>query len=170
MNPDRTVKRLVAVHPAYDDEKLEAMKALKPEGLLPVRVVDCRDYYMAIEGSHRLAAAVDLRIAPNLIVLAEDEFVDFGTTDIGELFDPGMNIVTAREIVGKCQSHHNSVFIKSGEVVVEIPRQPRLALWYERTDPRQIALEAYLDEVQAKAHDLPSDSIVSLSFNIQPPA
>ena len=59
---------------------------------------------------------------------------------------------------------------QSGEVIVEIPRQPRLALWYERTDPRQIALEAYLDEVQAKAHDLPSDSIVSLSFNIQPPA
>jgi hypothetical protein len=49
MNPDRTVKRLVAVHPAYDDEKLELMKALKLEGLPPVRVVDCRDYYMAVE-------------------------------------------------------------------------------------------------------------------------
>jgi hypothetical protein len=111
MKPDRKIKRLVAVHPAYDDEKLGAMKALKLEGLPPVRVVDCLDYYMAIEGSHRLAAAADLRIAPNLIVLAEDEPVDLGTTDIGELFDPGMNIVSAREIVEKCQSHHNPVFI-----------------------------------------------------------
>jgi hypothetical protein len=117
MNPDRTVKRLVAVHPAYDDEKLELMKALKLEGLPPVRVVDCRDYYMAIEGSHRLAAAAELRIAPNLIVLAEDELVDLSTTDIGELFNPGTNIVSAREIVGKCQSHHNPVFIINPDCV-----------------------------------------------------
>jgi hypothetical protein len=111
MNTDRTVKRLLAIHPAYDEEKLEAMRALKLAGLPPIRVVDCGDHYMAIEGSHRLAAAADLRIAPNLVVLAKDELVDLGTTDIAELFDPRMTIVTAREIVSKCQSHHNAVFI-----------------------------------------------------------
>ena len=111
MNPDRTVKRLLAIHPAYNDEKLEAMKARKLADLPPIRVVDCGDHYMAIEGSHRLTAAAELRIAPSLIVLAQDELVDLGTTDIGELFDPGMNIVTAREIVSKCRSHHNPVFI-----------------------------------------------------------
>jgi len=50
-------------------------------------------------------------VAPSLIVLAEEDLVDLGTTDIGELFDAGINIVTAREIVRKCQSHHNPVFI-----------------------------------------------------------
>jgi hypothetical protein len=46
-----------------------------------------------------------------LIVLAENELVDLGTTDIGELFNPGTNIVSAREIVRRCQSHPNPVFI-----------------------------------------------------------
>ncbi len=59
MNPGRTVKYLLAVHPACDDEKLEDMKALKLKGLPPIRVVDCGDHYMAIEGSHRLAAAAE---------------------------------------------------------------------------------------------------------------
>ena len=76
-----------------------------------IRIVDCGTHYMAIEGSHRLAAAADLKIVPPLIVLAEHDLVDQRTTDIGELFDPGMNIVTACEIVGKCQSDFNPVFI-----------------------------------------------------------
>jgi hypothetical protein len=111
MRPNGTMKRLLAIHPAYDDDKLAAMKALKLEGLPPIRVVDCGDHYMAIEGSHRLAAAAALRIAPSLIVLPEDALVDLNTTDIGELFDPRMSIVMAREIVSKCKSHHNPTFI-----------------------------------------------------------
>ena len=51
MDLDRTITRLHAIHPAYDVEKLETMKALKLAGLPPIRVVHCGDHYMAIEGS-----------------------------------------------------------------------------------------------------------------------
>jgi hypothetical protein len=107
----RYKQRLFAIHPAYDQGKLEAMKALKLVGLPPVRVVDCGNHYMAIEGSHRLAVAADLRIKPRLIVLDQDDHVDLSTTDIAELFDPGVTTVAAHEIVSVCQSHHNPEFI-----------------------------------------------------------
>ncbi len=70
------MQRLHAIHLAYDERKLDAMKAVRLKRLPPVRVVDCGDHYMAIEGSHRLSAAADLCIAPTLIVLAEDDLVD----------------------------------------------------------------------------------------------
>jgi hypothetical protein len=103
-------QRLLTIHPAYDEKKLEAMKAIGLENLPPVRVVDCGNHYMAIEGSHRLTVAADLRIQPRLIVLAEDDLVDLGTTDIAELFDPGTSTVKAYEIVRACLSNHNPVF------------------------------------------------------------
>jgi len=53
---------------------------------------------------------------------------------------------------------------QSGEVIVEIPRQPQLALWIRRTDPKKMALEVYLDEVQAKVGELPSDGLFSLDL------
>jgi hypothetical protein len=111
VNPDPTVKCLRAIHPV-DDKKLAAVKALMLElGSPRIRVVNCRDHYAAIEGSHRLAAAADLRIAPCLIVLAQDDPVDLDSTDISELFEPGLRIVRAGEIAARCQSHHNPVFI-----------------------------------------------------------
>ena len=70
-----------------------------------IEVVDCGDYYMALEGSHRLAAAHALGLSPVLTIREQDDEIDVtgydwydaanwaGTTypagDIaGELFAP----------------------------------------------------------------------------------
>lgn len=63
-------------------EHLEAVKAEMIElGAPTIRVVDCADYYMALEGSHRLNAAKALGIEPNLIVFDQDDEIDITEYD-----------------------------------------------------------------------------------------
>jgi uncharacterized ParB-like nuclease family protein len=51
-------------HPTWDP-KVEAVKdEMRVLGPPIIRVVDCGDYYMAIEGCHRLMAAAQLDICP----------------------------------------------------------------------------------------------------------
>ena len=63
-----------------NDIDLEHLEAVKAEmiklGAPTVRVVDCSDYYMALEGSNRLNAAKALGIEPNLIVFGQDDEID----------------------------------------------------------------------------------------------
>ena len=67
------IATLYLPHPAVD-EKVEAVKAeMRKLGAPKIRVVDCKDYYMAIEGCHRLMAAADLGIAPCLTVLDRED-------------------------------------------------------------------------------------------------
>jgi hypothetical protein len=102
---EHRAKILRAIHPAWDDEKLQYVKALMRERGAPrTRIVDCGDHYFAIEGSHRLAAAADLGVAPCLTVLGKNDHVELDSTDIGELFEPALKIVSAGEIVAKCRS------------------------------------------------------------------
>lgn len=77
-----------------DAEKLNGVvAAMRNLGAPTIRVVDCGDYYQAIEGTHRLAAAEQLGITPELDVIAADAIVDHH--DIYDL--PKMT--TAAEIV-----------------------------------------------------------------------
>ena len=91
-----------------DPEKLEAAKAeIRVLGAPTIRVVDCGDHYMAIEGVHRLAAAAELGVAPNLAILKQDDKVEPDSLD-KDYFQTG-EIHTAGEIAEKLHAMRNSV-------------------------------------------------------------
>jgi hypothetical protein len=91
-----------------DAEKLEAVKSeMLTLGAPTVRVVDCGDHYMAIEGTHRLAAAADLGIEPNLIILDQDDMVEADSLDM-DYFEAGRSY-TAGEIAGELHNMRNPV-------------------------------------------------------------
>lgn len=93
---------LYTIH-AIDEEKLagviDEMRAL---GAPTIRVVDCGDYLMALEGVHRIAAAAQLGIAPTLIVLAQDDLVAADSLDWQDLC-AGQQY-TAGELAGEAYS------------------------------------------------------------------
>jgi len=65
-----------AIH-APDLAKLAEVKTLMiAMGAPEIEVVDCGDHYMALEGSHRLAAAHALGLTPKLIVREQDEMIN----------------------------------------------------------------------------------------------
>ena len=76
---------LHALH-CVDFDHLEAVKKQMVEfGQPTIRVVDCGDYYKAIEGTHRLQAAAELGVAINFVVLEQGDMVDANTLDWQDL-------------------------------------------------------------------------------------
>lgn len=67
-------------------------------GAPTIRVVDCGDYYMALEGSHRLAAAHALGLVPELVILEQDEEIEPEDYD---WCDDHRDVVTAGEAAGE---------------------------------------------------------------------
>lgn len=101
------ISALYLIH-AADPAKLAAVKAeMLILGAPTVRVVDCGDHYMAIEGCHRLMAAAELGIAPILTVLAQDDMIDADSLDI-DAFQAG-ETYTAGEVAGELYGMHNPV-------------------------------------------------------------
>jgi hypothetical protein len=75
------ITTIYAIH-APDPRHLTEVKAeMQRRGSPVLRVVDCGDHYMALEGSHRLAAAHCLDIAPTLIVYGQDDLIEIGDLD-----------------------------------------------------------------------------------------
>lgn len=93
-----------AIH-APDAAKLDVVKAeMLTLGPPTIRVVDCGDYYMALEGSHRLAAAADLDITPDFVVFAQDDMIDVTAHDWYEVANWGGTEYPAGEVAGELYS------------------------------------------------------------------
>ena len=72
---------IYAIHAPFA-ERLEKVTAqMQTLGAPVIRVVDCGDYYMALEGSHRIAAAHALEMEPTLAVIAQDDEIDISEFD-----------------------------------------------------------------------------------------
>lgn len=70
-----------AIH-GTDADKLAQVKAdMIRLGAPKIDVVDCGDYYMALEGSHRLAAAADLGLTPQFVVYGQDDVISIDGYD-----------------------------------------------------------------------------------------
>lgn len=96
------IRTIYTIH-GIDAEKVEAVvQEMRSLGAPKIRVVDCADHYMAIEGTHRLAAACKLGIVPELIVLAQDDMVAADSLDT-EYFAAGESY-TAGEVAGEMHS------------------------------------------------------------------
>lgn len=108
---DRGVRPMISalylIH-AVDPDKLEAVKAeMRVRGAPRIRVVDCGDHYVALERCHRLTAAAALGIAPDLVVLAQDDLVEADSLDT-DYFQAG-ETYTAGEIAGELHGMHSPV-------------------------------------------------------------
>jgi hypothetical protein len=96
------ITTLYTIH-GHSDAKVETvMTEMAMLGTPQVRVVDCGDHYMALEGTHRLEAAARLGIVPNLIVLEQDELVSADTLD-WDYLQAGESY-TAGELAGEIYS------------------------------------------------------------------
>ncbi len=70
-----------AIH-APDADKLQTVIAeMRELGTPTIEVINCGDYYQALEGSHRLAAAHTLEIEPRFVVREQDEMIDIAGYD-----------------------------------------------------------------------------------------
>jgi hypothetical protein len=102
------MQTLFTMH-AVDPAKLDVVKTeMRAMGAPTLRVVDCGDYYMALEGVHRFAAAAELAIAPELIVLDQDELVEADSLDWQNL-QRGEQY-TAGELAGEAYSPSCGVY------------------------------------------------------------
>lgn len=72
---------IYAIHQPDADKLASVIAEMRILGAPTIEVVDCGDYYQALEGSHRLAAAAELGIEPILTVYAQDEVVDISNFD-----------------------------------------------------------------------------------------
>ena len=99
-----------AIH-APEARKLETVKAeMQMLGAPTIRVINCGDHYRAIEGSHRLAAAADLGIIPNFVVIEQDDEIDLGTTDLDWRHNFSGQYYPAGELAYEITGMHNPVY------------------------------------------------------------
>lgn len=98
-----------AIHDIDADHLAKVTEAMRTQGAPTIRVVDCGDFLMALEGSHRLRAAHDLGITPKCSILAQDELVDLSTLDI-DTYNFSGEVYTAGEVAGELIGMHNPVY------------------------------------------------------------
>ena len=90
------------IHPPRGRHLDEVKKTMLEMGPPTIRVVDCTEYWMAIEGVHRLQAACDLGIAPVFVVHGQEEEIVVSEMDIVEMFPDGTHILPAGEVAAEC--------------------------------------------------------------------
>lgn len=112
------ISALYLIH-AVDPSKLASVKAeMLTLGAPVVRVVDCGDHYMALEGCHRLTAAAELGIAPVLTVLGQDDMVKADSLQIDQI--AAGETYTAGEIAGELHDVHNPVLTINRDGTLEL--------------------------------------------------
>lgn len=95
---------------AIDEAKLAQVKADMADLGAPIlRVVDCGEYWVAVEGMHRLRAACELGLAPQFEVLAQDEPLDVASMDICDMFADGD--YTAGDVAGECYHAGSGMYV-----------------------------------------------------------
>jgi hypothetical protein len=115
--PEITILR--TIHPAFDDQKLEGIKAAMLAGTsYEISVVEFGDHYMALEGSHRLWAAAELRQPVTLNVLSQSDLVDADALGL-EGFEPGKTY-PAGTVAQGLHNHHNRIMTINSDRTLSI--------------------------------------------------
>lgn len=103
-----------AIH-GVDRAKLDVVIAeMRELGAPTIRVVDCGDYLMALEGSHRLAAAAELGLTPACIIIDQDQEIDISNYDWYEPQNWDGSVYLAGEVAGELFSARQAVAYRFG--------------------------------------------------------
>lgn len=114
-----SINTVYLIH-APDPDHLKEVKAeMQRLGAPTIRVVDCGDYYMALEGAHRLTAAHELGLAPNLVVYDQEVEIDVTIYDWYDAANWDRTIYSAGEVAGELYSPHSARDLWFDEVAVE---------------------------------------------------
>lgn len=98
-----------AIHGPDDRRLQEVIKKMKRLGAPTIHAVNCGDHYMALEGSHRLAAASKLGLTPALIVHKQDDLIDISGYDWFDEANWAETIYPAGEVAGELFSAWQAV-------------------------------------------------------------
>jgi hypothetical protein len=98
-----------AIHKPFADKLSEVIAQMQMLGTPTIKVVDCGDYFMALEGSHRLAAASILGLTPNFVVYEQDDNLDISGYDWFEPQNWENTVYAAGEIAGEIFSNRDAV-------------------------------------------------------------
>ena len=100
---------IYSIHGTDEDRLAEVIADMRKLGAPTIEVVDCGDYYQALEGSHRLAAAQALGLTPNLVIREQDEMIDVTSYDWYEEQQWAETNYTAGEVAGELFSPRQAV-------------------------------------------------------------
>lgn len=90
-----------AIHAPHEDRLSTVISEMQAMGAPTIRVVDCGDHYMALEGSHRLAAASKLGLDPTFVVYGQDDQIDITAFDWFDADNWAETIYPAGEVAGE---------------------------------------------------------------------
>lgn len=109
------MKTIYAIH-RTDPAKLAKVKAeMARLGAPTIEVVDCGDHYRALEGSHRLAAAHELGIEPELVIYEQDDVIDISGYDWYEPQNWAGTKYAAGEVAGETYSSYQAIPYNFGD-------------------------------------------------------
>jgi hypothetical protein len=74
---------------------------MRAMGAPTIEVIDCGDYFMALEGSHRLAAAHQLGLEPELVVHEQGDMLDITRFDWFDACNWAETVYPAGEVAGE---------------------------------------------------------------------
>lgn len=98
-----------AIH-GPEASKLEAViSEMRVLGAPTIRAIDCGDYLMAMEGSHRLAAAAALGLTPDFVVFEQDDEIDISAEDWFDSANWADEVYPAGEVAGELFSPTQAV-------------------------------------------------------------
>lgn len=100
---------IYAIHDVDTDYLSNVIAEMQTMGAPKIEVVDCGDYYMALEGSHRLAAAHALGLVPTLIIHEQDDALDISRYDWFDACNWGETVYPAGEVAGELFSPQQAV-------------------------------------------------------------
>jgi hypothetical protein len=95
---------IYAIHAPEADKLAAVVEQMRILGAPTIRAVDCGDFMMALEGSHRLAAAAELGLEPVLEIYDQDDEIDITVHDWYDSANWGGERYTAGEVAGELYS------------------------------------------------------------------
>ena len=98
-----------AIHAPEEARLAEIIEEMRTLGTPTIKVVDCGDHYIALEGSHRLAAAAALDLTPAFVVHEQDEEIDISAYDWFEAQNWAETTYPAGEVAGELFSPQQAV-------------------------------------------------------------
>lgn len=100
---------IYAIHGTDADKLAGVVAEMETLGAPTIRVVDCGDHYMALEGSHRLAAAHELGLDPVLVIHDQDDIIDISEFDWFDACNWDGTEYAAGEVAGEVFSPRQAV-------------------------------------------------------------
>lgn len=100
---------IYAIHAPQPAHLAEVIAEMRIAGAPTIEVVDCGDHYVALEGSHRLAAAHHLGLTPILTIHDQDEMLDISAHDWFDAANWAETVYSAGEVIGEIYSPTQAV-------------------------------------------------------------